>query len=497
MVVLSARIEDPSIQKSLQRKLRRQKRIWRIVWLVLLVLIVAAGVYAYLRFAAYGRAKAATLVEEGKVAEQQFELTHAVELYEQALALKSVAKSAAAEAALRAGLIFENKGDHGGAQSYLKTAEQLDSHSAAISAALGRSYLSSRLLDQAEEAFTRALKTDPKQSDALYGQARVAFAKQDAERGDQLLDATLDIDKTHAGARLTRAIRSIHEEPVKSAKTFDELLGAKDRGIVETARVLETVAEQLGGDLESPAYELTLVGAALNERNEFDLALLELTDATSQDKEYRDAWVNRAVSEVRLKSFDDARVSLENATELDPSFGFTRYVEGLLAEATGDLDGAREGYEQALKQRYVEPQVYSALAGILDQSGDREQAIKLLRGALRNDVESEQIYDTLFWFLLDTEEFDEALQVAEDFRDFNDRSTTAEGMVALANFKLGKDEPARKTAESLLARDPLSAIGNLVLGLLDEDFDLLRKARDLDFGGRIANEADKALQSGI
>ncbi|MFH0830553.1 MAG: tetratricopeptide repeat protein [Parcubacteria group bacterium] len=497
MVVLSARIEDPHIEQSLQRKLRRRKVTWRIIWIALLILMLGAGVYAYLRFAAYGRVKAAALLEEGKQAEQQFELTQAVEFYEQALALRSVARAPAAEAAYRAGKIFERKGDHGGGQSYLEQAERLDSSNTTYLSALGQSYLASRQLDKAEAAFDRALARDSSFADALFGKASLAYARQQGMLGDDRISDTLKASSKHAEARLVQAIRAIHKEPSKSGRTFDDLLTADQLGVQETARALKPLAEQLAGKPDNPAYEFTLVGAGLLERNEFDLALLELSAATDEDDEYRDAWVNRALAEVLLKQYDAAGDSLEKAVRLDPSFGFSRYVEGLLAEATDDLDLARERYELALEQRYQEPQVYVALAKLLDTTGERQEAIALLAAALKDGVKSEQLYDTLFWLYVDVEQYDEALELARNFRKFNDRSTTAEGMVAFGYLKTDEEEKARQTASSLLARDPLSAIGTLVLGLLDDNFDLLRKARDLDFGGKVRDLADQVLRSGI
>ncbi|MFO0704737.1 MAG: tetratricopeptide repeat protein [Candidatus Andersenbacteria bacterium] len=501
MVVLSARIEDPKIAHSLTKNLKRRQLAWRLVWIGLLAAMLAAGVYGYYRYAAYGRAKVALLVQEAQQDEAKFALTAALAKYTEAQALQAVAPSGAAEAYYRAALLYEGKADHAKAQELLKQAEQLDDAQIRYPLALGRSLVVTRSADLAEQAFDRALALEPNNPEVLTGKARVALLRQDPTTALELLGQALDQHGDNKAdvlteATLLKAILDVHTRPTSSSETFVQIAGtSSNKGFAATARTLAPIADQINTKLDAPSFERVLVGAALIEHNELDLALLELRDATERDQSYRDAWVNRAEAELLLSDLDSAQASIDKALLLDPTFGFSRFVVGQIAQRRDKLQEARSAFEQALEQRYNEPQVYLALADVLVQLNDPSAAIKKLQGAVEAKIESHEVYDRLFWLLVEAGKDQQALQVAQRYTTFDDRGTTAQGLLAYAQLLTGTTETALKTAESLLTRDPLSAIGSLVVGVLKNDRVFLEKARDLDLGGKVAHLANQALEA--
>ncbi|MDP2587686.1 MAG: tetratricopeptide repeat protein [bacterium] len=506
MVTLSARIEDPMIQRSLGKKLHRRKRTWRLVWIGLVVLIAGAAIYGYLRFAEYGQVKVTQLLEQGRQAETRFELTAALESYTQAIALGSVAPEGAAEAAFRAAALFTGKSDHAQAQSHLLDAERLQPDVALYSAALGRSYLSSRSIGLAGDAFDRALEADTEYAPAYVGKARVALAHLEAEPARLQTQKALELAADNQEAQLLAAILLVHQDPSRSAELLRELRGStKNKGYSATAAELQEVLDRLtdtGGNL---AYDYTLVGSVLLANNELDGALLELTAATDEDPEYRDGWVNRAQAHVLLGQLDEAQAAIETALKIDPTFGFSRFVQGQVYQARGDLSRAQDAYERAIEQRYQEPQVYLVLADVLrqrteDGSGGltgspSKAAVELLQSAIDGDIRSDDLYDQLFWLYVEQDKPKQALKIAQQYVIYDERGTTAQGLLAFAQLTNGAEDQARETANDLVARDPLSAIGAYLIGTLDNDPILLQKAIDLDQGGRIEELARARLDS--
>lgn len=504
--MLSARIEDPHIQQSVTKNLKRHKATWRIIWLVILLLTISAGVYGYMRFAWYGREKVTVLLAEGQQHEGRLEFTAALKAYNNAMALEAIARPGAAQAAFKAANLNTRKSNHLEAQRLLTKAEKLDNSVAVYSLALGDSYLRTRTFDQAEQAFDRALE---KSQDADYesaaaetaqahvGLARIRLAEQDRDGASSRVTSALESNKDDLEAQVLKAVLVIHTDPSDSAELLSQAAKSTDAGIAATAKSLAVVADQIEAsddDSVSPAYERVEVGTALVEHNELDAALLELADATDRDEKYRDAWVNRAQAEVLLGKLDEAQTSIDTALKLDPTFGFSRYVAGQIAQARGNLEDAQKAYEQAIEQRTSDPQVYVALAQVLVARDDKTAAIEQLESAVSAEIVSRDVFDQLFWLLLENDQNEKALEVAEAYVAFDERGTTAQGLLAYAQLVNREEELARKTADELVVRDPLSAIGAYVLAVLDEDPVLFQKALDLDLGGRVAGMAKAALE---
>ncbi len=503
MVVLSGRIEDPTIQRTVTQGAKRKPGPrghwgWRVTWLIIVALMIGAGVYGYMRFAAYGQAKVLELLQQGQQDEAQLKFSAALRDYTEAEALGPVAKQGAAQAAYRAAALYERKSNHTKGQEELRSAEKLDDSVPDYPTALGRSLLLTRSLDEADHAFDRALKVDsnsPHAADTLVGKARVALARQNRDAAESAINDALTKRADHVEAKLLKAALVIHDDPKASSALLEAVQGSDNKGFVATASALKTIADQIQNNLDNPSYERVLVGAALIEHNELDLALLELTDATERNSKFRDAWVNRAQVEVLLGNPDAAQQSIDKAIEIDPTFGFSRYVVGQIAEKRGNKDDAKKAYELALEQRYQEPQVYIALANLEVELNQRDKAIALLQQALDDKIESHELYDTLFWLYIDDRSYKNAVTVATQYVTFDARGTTAQGLLAYAQLLNKQNDLAKTTAQELLTRDPLSAIASLTLGILNNDKVFLQKAKDLDVGGRVTEIADEKLKS--
>jgi SpoVK/Ycf46/Vps4 family AAA+-type ATPase len=89
-------------------------------------------------------------------------------------------------------------------------------------------------------------------------------------------------------------------------------------------------------------------GNELFEESRFEDALKEYTAAVQIDKEYGDAYFNRALTERILHDYDGARRDLESVIELQPTSSDALLLIGDIAETNNDLLGARFWYEKSL-----------------------------------------------------------------------------------------------------------------------------------------------------
>ncbi len=89
-------------------------------------------------------------------------------------------------------------------------------------------------------------------------------------------------------------------------------------------------------------------GNELFEESKFDEALKEYGEAVEVDKEYGDAYFNRALTERILHDYEGARRDLETVIELQPNSSDALLLIGDIAETNNDLLGAKFWYEKSL-----------------------------------------------------------------------------------------------------------------------------------------------------
>lgn len=468
---------------------------WRTAWLVVLVLAVGAGVYASVRYAAYGRAKAEQLLQDGQSAEAELRLTDALVAYDGAVALRGVAAASAAEAASRAATIHAAKGRTEDEQSYLRRAVSLQGGEPRYAAALVRSLVETRDLDEAQQVLDDALRSSPEDAQLLVVAARLELARQSSDGARDFARRAVDADEKNAEAVLLDALLRVHTAPAEAATAFQAVLSlTKEQSLLSLAQVLRPIAQQIDVGLDSEAYEHVLVAATLLDRGEDDAALLEATAAIEVDDAYRDAWVYRGVAELHTNALDAAASSLARAKELDPTFGYTRFALGQLAVARGDRAAAVSELREAIELGYDTTELRVELADVLVVDGKVGDAREVLTGALDDAPTDRALHQALFWLEFGTvSDFKAAKKAAASFAEDLPKDALAQGLAALAAHALDDDKTARTKAEAAIRADGKIAVAFLVLGLLDNDRGQLQHAIDLDVEGHVSVQAQSAL----
>lgn len=496
MVQLSSRIQDEQIQKSLQRKLKRKikrrRRNWRWIWSIIIILLIGAFVYFGYRFELYGESKVDNLLAAGQAAEEQMYYQEALLNYDQALILKGVAQEKASLAAFSAARIFSSTGQHVQAQEYLSQAIELQPENLELRVALAGSFIKSRDLDQAEQTIQEAEEIDAQAPGLLLVKAELALARQQVAEAEKLVERVLDQDEQNQRAQFLQAVFIMHDEPEAARQIFEELVQTS-RSPTKIAKIEELIdlADQIESKIGNPAFEFVLVGASLFEHGDFDLALTEVLAAIEQDSDYRDAWIYRAEAELATDQFDAAQISLAKAVELDPTHGYTRFIEGSLAVEGEDFTQAVEKFQLAIQQGFAEDQVVVALAKAFVLANRTPDAITVLQDAIAENS-TELFYQELFWIYYNEDDFSEAEDIAEEYVEER-KTATAHGLLALALFALEKEKRAGNEAEDALEIDQSNPAGLLVQGLIENDEGLIRHAIDGDNDGRVSQLAKDYL----
>ena len=487
MEQLSPRIQDEHIKRSL-KKTSKKRHPWRIVWLIVLVLVIAAGGYVWFKFMEYGQAKTSVLLEQGAAQEQSLEFAAALDTYRQAQALGLVAHEQAAQAAFRAGGIYQSKSALPEALTMYQNAFDLDGANPDYWEAAALVMFVQNDLAGLENLLESAPSAVAGSGQLETIAARVALR---AGKDDVALEHLEAADEYSPALLLSGSLRLVEKKSDAIAvikQAAPDLTRAADIGL---ATDLLAAAATLSGRQHVTDY-LSVAVVALD--NEYaGLALSQTTIVLTKDDSNRDAWVYQAAAYVELGQLDQAASSAEKAQTIDPIFGYTRYVLSQIAKMRGDTAEAIEHIRDAIMLEYDSVDVRLQLAALELNNGSLDGAEEVLLQAIA-DLDKPEIYEALFWFsYLDAQDLSAAEHVAQDFLDEYPRDSRAAGVSAVFEALQGDSAKALAAAEDLLSRDPFSALAYLVRGLAaSEKADLLR-AIDLDFNGPVARAAEERL----
>jgi tetratricopeptide (TPR) repeat protein len=134
-----------------------------------------------------------------------------------------------------------------------------------------------------------------------------------------------------------------------------------------------------------------LLGHALADVQECELALPLLSQVTRQQDDYRDAWIQQGFCELTTERTTEALASLERAYQLDPEKPEVQYFLGRAYSAQGDHGNALTFLQYALQNGFEpESEVRRLIAEEALQTGnialalDQEDALTKLPDATVN-----------------------------------------------------------------------------------------------------------------
>ena len=140
-------------------------------------------------------------------------------------------------------------------------------------------------------------------------------------------------------------------------------------------------------DADPPASPLSALdharrGVELNERGDWDRAIVEHTRAIELDPTLGEAWINRGRARFAKDDFDGEIADETRAIELDPTVAIAWANRGSARAAKGDLDGALADQTKALELDPRIALIWSVRGGLRDKKGDLEGALADLTHAL-------------------------------------------------------------------------------------------------------------------
>lgn len=190
-------------------------------------------------------------------------------------------------------------------------------------------------------------------------------------------ETALAIEGTNPQALRTRMFaRSMVAGNLDDAgfKSIDMLQGSDDGG---------RVAEWDALVVAYPKSSLPLMGrASVTAREELSGALVDLSLAVRLEPDNEEALASYGLVLLEARRFDEALVMLRKATMVRPRDASLNEALARAAAATGDIAFATTKLEEVIAERPDRVNSVVLLAGIMSESGDKEAAYALLRGAV-------------------------------------------------------------------------------------------------------------------
>jgi tetratricopeptide (TPR) repeat protein len=339
--------------------------------------------------AAESKAKtAADLTVKGRVALSVGDAEQAIALFKQA------SNSAPQDATIFLLLARAQKlaGNDGAAVLAIKQAEDLGARNdPAVKRERAELY---RRMGHPKEAITTLLELrDAKQltDDEMLQLAQLQAHNGDAEAGYKTLERVQALQPDNVDAKVVEAeILLISGDEVLAAKLMDRLL--TENPLLVAARVLRARYFMQNGYAEVALQDLQLVpeeaaqkteivelkARVLNNLKRYQEAADVLQPMVEANPRDADLVAQLAETELYLGKVDLAQAKVDQALAIRPRFARALYVRGRTLEVQGDLKGAAEQYQYALKSDPSFAPALSRVWPIYEHRGEKTEAMSAL-----------------------------------------------------------------------------------------------------------------------
>jgi tetratricopeptide (TPR) repeat protein len=283
----------------------------------------------------------------------------------------------------------------------------------------------------AEAAFLKALKANPKHSDARVGLAQVYVSLGDQDKAEeQLIRATQDDPENdnllHVLGLFYTGARKIDQ----FEKLYLDLLKKKPSSLVARKRLAEVyiatarfknaqpyVDDILKMNPEDPDGHF-FRGRLRLANNELVTAAEDFTVAVKGAPRLAPAFYYLGVTQTSLKRVDDAKKNLTKAIELNPAWVPPRVFAAQLFAVTGDMDQALEQSDVILRAQPKNVSMLMVAASARLRKGDTNGALALFKRAKELNPKNSAVhmnlgatYTAMRKYNDAIKEFDEALQL--------------------------------------------------------------------------------------
>jgi tetratricopeptide (TPR) repeat protein len=289
-------------------------------------------------------------------------------------------------------------------------------------------------LDQAAAAFHQLTITHPQDADVFNNLGLV--------RGQQ--------------GQLDEAI-ACYQRAVKLRPSFAAAQKNLNLALEQMQAQSKTLADRIRADGQSAAatsHALNERATTLIEQGQFDEARVLLQRAVELEPAHADANINLANVFVRLERYDDAIVQYKKALQLRPDHFGSHYILGIALQDKGQLAEAEKHFRQAILLNPNFADTYNSLGLALIGQGRVDEAVACYHDALRLRPDYLAACINLGAALEQQEKLDEAIACCEYALRLDPRSAAACCNMGMALKRQGKLDAAMARFDQTVDLEP-------------------------------------------
>jgi tetratricopeptide (TPR) repeat protein len=250
----------------------------------------------------------------------------------------------------------------------------------------GKEYSENGKLDEALEAFSKAIELNPNHVDAYYGRGIVYGRKADFKESLNDFKKVLSLDSNYSHKE------EIHKSLIaldtvtrqEENATYLYKLGVEkleQKCFPEAIKLYDKYIQVNPRDIR--AYNNR--GSAYQQLGKYVQAILDFTKAIECNPECVEPYVNRAACLQELGKLDDAFRDIEMALKISPDLAEAYLRRGLLYDENGDLNKASDDFTKAIKLKPKFANAYRNRAVVYIKMEEFERAIEDCDAALAGD----------------------------------------------------------------------------------------------------------------
>jgi len=253
---------------------------------------------------------------------------------------------------------------------------------------MGLVYRDQGRLEEASEAFQRAMAAEPKEPVYVCNLGDVRLAQRRFEEAVALYRQALEIDPNNS--------------------SILNLMGLAYGGQRRLEEASDAFQRAMAAEPKEPVYVCNLGDVRLAQ-GRFEEAVALYQQALEIDPKHKWACGQLASVYQEHQQYDEALTWCQRGLEIDSNYGFARNLIGLIYENQGRLEEAADAYREAIEAEPKEPTYVCNLGDVRLAQGWFEEAVALYQQVLEIDPKYKRACGQLASVYQERQQYDEAL----------------------------------------------------------------------------------------
>lgn len=362
-------------------------------------------------------------------------------------------------------------------------------------------HLKLRNYEKALANIETVLSLDPNNDQAKYAQIQAKIKLSAFEEAKTLLNAFPAGTTFNAQILYYQGLFAALANDNEGAKArFNEVLTASPEANLseKVNRILEAYTTFEATQAAQEQYLDILLAKALNENEEYELAIHILKETLKVRGDIRDGWILLGFAYLNLENYSFARTAFDKAYSLDSTWSTTQYFLGITHKELGNYEDAIVYFNAALKGDFKAKIVLqNHLADLYFETKDYAKAVNAYEEVLAVNQQDINAFVRPIWLYLDyLEEPQKALKLAQAALAAFPDSAMSYNLVGWSYIGMGDYKNANANLQKALQLDPELPAAHYNSGLMNEkwgNYELAlenyQEAYQLDPNGSIGNLA--------